>query len=225
MNIKALMLPGIRAVLSLWKPILLIQVCALIFVVSFYQVPALQTLPQTIDGLKSRFGIGWTLAAVWTSSIVVSEIAAKLTIPGRKWMSWGMMGALLLYYGFIGIVLDYYYLLANHLLGTSTDPLTVAKKMALDQLVFSPLITMPYATTFFAFKDGGFKWNQTKPLLEKGGFWRRYFPILGTCWLFFGPFTLALYNLPTGLQFPMSMAAQAAWSLIVVFVASKDSKL
>lgn len=225
MNIKALMLPGIRAVLSLWKPILLIQSCALLFVVSFYQVPALQTLPETINGLKAKYGLLWTLTAVWTSSIVVSEIAAKLTIPGRKWMSWTMLGCLLLYYGFIGVVLDYYYLLANTLLGTSTDPFTVAKKMALDQLVFSPFITMPYATTFFAFKDGGFKWQPTKEILSNGGFWKRYFPILGTCWLFFGPFTLALYNLPSGLQFPMSMAAQAAWSLIVVFVASKDGKL
>lgn len=216
------MLPGIRAVLSLWRPILLIQFLALVFVVLYYQIPSLQQIPEVIEGLRNRFGILWTLISVWVSSIVISEIAAKITMPKRKWTPVKTLLMLTVYYAIIGLILEQFYFMVTGLLGTSTDPWTVIRKMMLDQLIFSPLISMPYAVTFFAWKDHQFDWQKTQAALRGGGFWRRYFPVLATCWMYFGPFTIALYNLPPGLQFPMSMAAQAAWSLIVIAVASRD---
>jgi len=82
-SIKEMLKPGVQAVLSLWKPILLIQIFALVFVFFFYRTPELQRMPEAISHLKTQWGVGWTLLTVWTSSIAISEVAAKLTTKGR----------------------------------------------------------------------------------------------------------------------------------------------
>ena len=223
-SIKEMLKPGVQAVLSLWKPILLIQIFALVFVFFFYRTPELQRMPEAINHLKTQWGVGWTLLTVWTSSIAISEVAAKLTTKGRQWMPLRTLVPCLFYFGLIGILLDLFYGQLNTMLGSGTDIVSVIKKIAVDQFILSPFVTMPLATTFFAWRDYNFDMVKTKAGLSHGKFWERYFAMLGTCWMFFGPFTIALYNLPIGLQFPMAMAAQAAWSLIVVVVAAQGSK-
>jgi hypothetical protein len=87
-------------------------------------------------------------------------------------------------------------------------------------LIYSPLVSMPLAAVTFLYRDMQFSWPRTVEALKRGEFWRRFVPLLVTCWMYFGPVTLAMYSLPVELNFPVAMAANAAWGIIVLAVGS-----
>ena len=72
------------------------------------------------------------------------------------------------------------------------------------------------------FQDTNFSVSKTVEGLKQGEFAKRFMPLLVTCWMYFGPVTIAMYSLPVELQFPLAMAAQAAWGIIVVAVGSHN---
>ena len=96
----------------------------------------------------------------------------------------------------------------------------VTKKVLTDMLLYTPLFSMPLAVVTFLFKDTGYSVAKTIDGLKKGEFPKRFMPLLVTCWMYFGPVTMAMYSLPVELNFPLAMAAQAAWGIIVVAVGS-----
>jgi hypothetical protein len=46
----------------------------------------------------------------------------------------------------------------------------------------------------------------------------RVFPALIPCWVFWIPVLFCVYAFPPNLQLPFAFLAEAAWSMIVVFV-------
>ena len=215
------MQPGLDAIKSNWRAILFIQIIAVAFVFLYYQVPALQTLPAKVDELKARYGVFFLFVSIWTVSIVVPEIAKLITRQKEHKLTARDFAFLAVYYALLGLFLENFYILLTQFIGTGTDLKTVIIKIAIDQLVMSVFFTMPYVTSFFLWRDSGYNFAQMQERVRQGEFWQRYFPTLITCWMYFGPMTIVIYTLPTALNYPVSMAANAAWSLIMVAMGTR----
>jgi len=215
------MAPGIKAVKDNWRPILLIQFCFLVFVVLFYTVPSFQNLPDLIDAFKTSIGPPtFVVGMIWFVSIIIPEIAKMLTgIKGEK-LTWKDLVLRMVYFATIGISINMLYDWMNVAIGNDVSPGSIAKKLAIDQLIYSPFFSMPLATLTFLYRDTGFSFEKAIAKLKQGEFWRRFFPLYATCIMYFGPVGIAMYSLPLGLTFPVAMAAQAAWGIIVVAVGS-----
>jgi hypothetical protein len=213
--------PGIRSVRENWKPILLIQSCALIFAVLYYRVPALKGVTEFADSARKSLGIWFVLLSVWFASIVLPEIAKFITRQPAMKMRLKDVAFFLGYYGAIGLIVDGLYRWMGQAIGSDTSIRTVLTKIAIDMGPFCILVTMPMITLLYIWKDTDYSLRMTGQKLKDGEFKRRYFNVLATCWMYFGPFTVAMYNLPQQLIFPMSMAAQAGWSIIITVVASR----
>lgn len=222
MNFRELTKPALNAIKSNWRPIVLIQIGFLVFVFLYYRTPSLQKLPESVKALRSQFGLAFTLVSIWIASLVVPEIAKFVTRQNEARVTWKDVPFLMAYYGCIGFLLDVFYSFIGRWVGADASFWTVVKKVLLDQLVFSIFLSMPLGTLVFMFRDGGFKPAGFMKLWRAGEFPKRFFPLLITCWLYFGPVTVAMYSLPVELNFPVSMAAQAAWGIIIVAVASKQ---
>jgi hypothetical protein len=204
------------------KPIILIQICFLVFVVLYYAIPSWQSLPETIRSFREKWGLVFTLGSVWVASLVIPEIAAIVTRHERPKTSFAGLLVKLAYFGFIALAVDTLYIFLSHQLGDKPSLGVVVAKIAFDMLVFSPFLSMPVAALTFMWIDSGLNFAAMRQKLSEGDFWKRYFPTLVTCWMYFGPVTIALYSLPLALNFPVSMAAQAAWGLIITSVGSRS---
>jgi hypothetical protein len=204
------------------KPIILIQICFLVFVVLYYAIPSWQSLPETIRSFREKWGLVFTLGSVWVASLVVPELAALVTRHERPKTSFAGLLVKLAYFGFIAIAVDTLYIFLSQQLGDKPSLGVVVAKIAFDMLVFSPFLSMPVAALTFMWIDSGLSGAAMRQKLAEGDFWKRYFPTLVTCWMYFGPVTVALYSLPLALNFPVSMAAQAAWGLIITSVGSRS---
>ncbi len=122
----------------------------------------------------------------------------------------------LLFFAALGAYVDFLYRGLGALWGNAPDFATVGKKVLFDQFVSSPLVTIPFSTVAFVWKDSGFSAARTRDAFRaQGGFFVRYLPTLVTCWGFWGPVLVAVYAMPGDLQFPLFLAAQAAWTLLL----------
>lgn len=203
------------------KPILLIQFCFVVFVVLFYTVPSWSNLPATIDGLRARYGLWFPILSVWFVSIVVPEIAQVLTKSRVRPITFGEVAGKLVYFALIGLCLEFLYAWLDSILGSKLTFGVVVLKVLFDMLVFSPLLSMPLATLTFLLIDCGYSMPMVREKLAQGEFWKRFFPTLVTCWMYFGPVVIAMYSLPKALNYPVAMAANAAWGLIVTSLGSR----
>jgi len=89
-------------------------------------------------------------------------------------------------------------------------------------IVFTPII-MTLATTLFLWRQRGWSWARTRPELRRGFIGARVMPLLVPAWCFWIPIVAIVYALPGPLQFLMFAFALAAWSLILVFIASDSA--
>ena len=223
MNLKSLTAPGIKAVKDNWRAIILIQICFLIFVVLYYTVPSMHDLPIRVTEYRAKVGSAiFVVGTIWFVSIVAPEIAKLVTRSEAKKLTWKDLVLRMVYFAIIGLSVDALYVWMGNTYGREAVLSTVIKKVLTDMLVYSPGFSMPLAVITFLYQDSLFSTQKTLAGLKKGEFAKRFMPLLVTCWMYFGPVTIAMYSLPVELQFPLAMAAQAAWGIIVVAVGSQE---
>jgi hypothetical protein len=215
--------PGIKAVKDNWRPIVLIQICFLIFVVLYYTLPSMHSLPAHVTEYRAKVGpLVFVVGSIWFVSIVVPEIAKLVTRSKGEPITWKDVVLRMIYFAIIGISIDYLYAWMGNAYGREALLGSVTKKVLTDMLLYTPLFSMPLAVITFLFKDRQYSVAATFEGLKQGEFPKRFMPLLVTCWMYFGPVTLAMYSLPVELNFPLAMAAQAAWGIIVVAVGSHE---
>jgi len=219
LNLRSLAGPGIKAVKDNWRAIVLIQICFIAFVIVYYTVPSMQALPQQIEAFKNRIGPKiFVVGIIWFVSILIPEAAKRLTKSKVESLTWKDLTLRMVYFAAIGISVDYLYTWMGATYGNGPHLSTVAKKVATDMFLYSPLVSMPLAAITFLYRDMDFSWPRTQAALRQGEFLKRFMPLLVTCWMYFGPVTMAMYSLPVELNFPVAMTANAAWGLIVLSV-------
>lgn len=123
----------------------------------------------------------------------------------------------------MGVLVDLLYRALAALFGDSARWDVVARKLAVDQLFFSPFIAIPLATVAFMWRDYDFRFAETRTAVRQGEFVSRYVPVIITCWCFWLPTLVAVFTMPARLQFVLFLFAQAAWSLLLVHMADQES--
>lgn len=107
------------------------------------------------------------------------------------------------------------------LFGPAGDWGTLVKKILFDQLVFSPLVSIPFAVGMFHWRAAGWRWSSWLSVASRDGYLRNVMPPLVMCWFFWGPLVACIYSLPEQVQFVVSASCQAAWSILFVFMVER----
>lgn len=211
-------LPGIRAVRSHWRPILVIQVVALIIVIAYYRSDLLQEQFSALSILRIRYGAVFAFCAGFLAGSVIPELArivSRHTLT--PWQGAVFNGFV---YGSLSICINAFYQLQAHWFGSGIDPGTLALKTAVDMGIASPLVFIPYAVFLFEWRKSG--WSGAKRMLQPSGYRDLVLPALIPCWFFWIPVLLCVYAMPTDLQFSLSTLAEAAWCIVFVFIATEE---
>ncbi|HMS55634.1 MAG TPA: hypothetical protein PKA27_09565 [Fimbriimonadaceae bacterium] len=211
--------PGIRAVQSHWRPLLVIQVVALIVVLAYYRSEWLREQTEVLSSLRSRNGPLFALVAGFLAGSVIPEFARLVSrhnlTPIKDVLFNGFA------YGTLGILINAFYDQQSRWFGNGIDVATLGIKTLVDMGIAAPLVFIPYVVVLFEWRKGGFA--RAKRILSPIGYRDVVLPALLPNWAFWIPVLFCVYAMPQSLQFSLSTLAEAAWSIVFVFIATSDS--
>lgn len=207
-----------------WPPFLLIQVAAAALAFAYYGSPGLQAVAAHIMRWKEAGGLPFAFAVGVMAGGVVPEIAKTLTGRlrsfDRAWLSKAAFTGMV--YGIVATEVDVFYRGQAVLFGDGRDPLTLAIKTAVDMFLFSPLLCVPTAVLLFRWRKRGYSFRNGGRAFSWRFYRARVLPAMVPCWAFWIPILLCVYAMPTNLQFVFAQMAEAAWSILFVFIATGE---
>jgi len=208
--------PAVESLRRMWRPFLLIQCLAIGTAVAYYVLPGFADIADRVAAFRAMGGLLFSAIGTAIAGFLLPEIAKRATgHPGSKRTDAIFQIG---FFAIIGVAIDLFYRGLGSWIGSGVDPLTVAKKVAIDQLLATPFGTMPYSVLAFAWHESGFSFRKTRERLAGGMFLRRYLRLLLTCWAFWVPVLAAVFAMPGPLQFVLFLFVQGAWSLLLVGV-------
>ncbi len=201
-------------------PGLCLQLFALTIGLSYFYWPAsLQTF-QFFADLKAQYG---ALYAVIATSIFGGLLPFLYMLVSGKIQF--LPCKQLLFYVFIwaamGGLINAFYTFQVVLFGEGTDWLTILKKTAFDQFVFSVFITSPFIALAFLWKDKQFDWQKTK--MHFDDLIKVQIPTtVVTTWIIWIPAVSLIYMMPTNLQIPLFNLVLCFFVLILAILNVDD---
>lgn len=215
------------AVRANWKPFVLLQAAALAVVVAYYNVAPVAVALDRLADVKAQSGVAFAMIAAAVAGALLPEAAKAIT--QRGWRPDGPrlreLLFLLVFFPLNGLLVDRFYALMAIVFGDGNEWTVVLAKAAVDQLVFTPFVSLPFTALAFGWRRHGYR---TGPLLREiaaaPGRWYalRVMTLVVVAWCFWGPMVLLIYSLPRELQVVLWAGAMAAWSLLMVFIGNVE---
>lgn len=224
-SLRQALAPGVASVRENYRQVLLMQAAAAAIVFWYYRSPSLQIGAEQIARAKQLGGLPMAFAAGAVAGGLLPELAKLLTGKLRRfdraWLGDTAFNGFL--YGWIGVFVDLLYAALARLFGADNDPITILKKLAVDMGLFTTLVSIPFGVYLFALRAAG--WNPARMArgLGRHSYRDKVLPAMIPSWAFWIPMLCAVYALPTALQFPFAIVAEASWSLLFVFIARRQN--
>ncbi len=216
--------PGFKAVRSQAGPLVVIQIAAVILVVTYYRSPNFQTTAAQLAAWKVAGGILFSFAGGAVAGGVIPEIAkllmGRIKRFDRAWLASAGYNAFV--YGVVGVEVDLFYRLQASWFGADNDPKTLVVKTLVDMALFSPLLCIPTATLLYVWKRREFRFRGWRAVFTRWFYAKEIWPTLIPCWMFWIPVLLCVYAMPVNLQFCFALLAEAAWSMVFVVMVHRE---
>jgi hypothetical protein len=196
----------------------LLNLLVIALVASYYLVPPVAAVWDTVGAFKQHWSYGFSLASTVFAAVLlpsfVQWMLGTLPVEGRL----KRLILLVLFWGYRGMEIDLFYRFQSWLFGDSTAASTLVKKVLLDQFVISPLWFVPTYVLALRWIDCGGTWARTRPTLNRE-FWLYTCPVvLVTNWVVWIPTVALVYSLPAALQFPLFSVVMCFFILIVTLM-------
>jgi hypothetical protein len=209
---------GLAAARAQWRPLVALQVVVAAVVASAFLSAHVDGLWKVAGARLASWGLPGVFVAAGLTSGLLAEAAVVAVHQGRHWGAGNTEEAAFrfLLYGVNAVLVSLFYRLQAALFGDGVAWRVLLPKVAVDQLLFAPLICLPLQLGASRLHALGF----SVPLLHdelRGPFVReRYLPALVTQWLFWPPVTVGIYLFPLAMQTPLFLLIGATWALLVV---------
>lgn len=225
-TLPSLLAPGIAAVTKYWRPFLLLQSAAFLLVVGYYTSHQVKAICDQLSLFKQRAGLPFTMIASAVAGALMPELAKAVMLRDRAMTAQRIrnIGFALVAFAVSGVITDLQYRGIAWLLGSDTHFVTVVRKMLFDQFVTTPIYGTPYWVVVYLIRANRYNLLATARQLSPRWYVTRCMPLLIPCWCFWIPMVLLIYSLPGQLQFCLFCFASAAWSLVMVFIATYEAK-
>lgn len=210
--------PAWEALRLYWAPMLLIQVMALGVVIVYYRVPVAAAFFQEVAQWRASGGLLLAAAATVVSGGLLPELLKRVfRPPGIRPPGMEELAHQLAMWALLGMLIDRFYALQGIIFGHGTGIPTLLCKMLFDQLVFTPLVSVPMMAAWFMLHEARYRpatwWRLCKAHLVQ-----RTLTLWLTCLSFWPVMLLIVYSLPHDLQFPLFLFGNAAYSILLIFI-------
>lgn len=220
-SLRALLQPGINALRCHWPQFLFFQALSLGMVVSYFNFERVEFYCQKLAVLKQETGLWFAAVSLVIAGFILPEIAKYLLRSGNRVKPRHYLSTMLFFAGG-GILIDLQYHLFSFLFGAGADAQTIIKKVIADQFIATPLYGVPYWIIVFAWRENGYRFRPTFKMISRRWYRHSVMPLLLPAWCYWIPATMMIFSMPGPLQFSLFAFSMAAWSLILLFIASKE---
>jgi hypothetical protein len=204
-------------------PCVLLNVLVLALVVSYYRWPALAGMWAAIGAFKIQWSFVFSCVSTMFAAAVMPFFAqwAMGVLPrdGR----WRKLGLRMLFWGYRGMEIDLFYRAQGWVFGNGNDVATLAKKVAMDQFVMSPLWFVPTYVIALRWIEQRGSWARLRSSLDRHFWTHTCFTVMVTNWLIWIPALALVYSLPAPLQFPL-FAVVMCFFILVVTLLTRDTQ-
>ena len=224
-SLRSLTAPGIEAVRRYWRPFVLLQTLALLLVIGFYQSHTVRTACEWLVELKASGGLIYSAITVAIAGALLPEAAKAIVLGERRFGAARLngIGFAVAAFAVNGMITDVQYRLLGWIFGNDADVVTVVRKVLADQFITTPLYGTVYWAILYGWRANGYRLGKTLREISPRWYALRVVPILIPAWCFWIPMTALIYSLPATLQVSLFSLAFAAWSLVMIFVATRPA--
>jgi len=203
-------------------PGLLLQAVALLLVLAYYFWPAARQAFLAVAEFKATIGYVYSFFALSLFAGILPLVLRRLQ-PNLAQDGFAVWPFYAVFWGIMGVFIDAFYNLQAWIFGQGTDALTIAIKVAVDMLLFSPCFALPLVCVCFVWKDQGF--NVAKARVVLGPYWyqERVWPMVIAAWIVWIPAVALVYSLPLALQFPVQNVIECMWAMILLFLTRPEA--
>ncbi|MFQ3670453.1 MAG: hypothetical protein SNJ84_03235 [Verrucomicrobiia bacterium] len=218
---RELLAPGWAVFRRFWLAFGLLQACAVVLVAAYYTTDPVSVWCDAIATFKADLGLWFILILNPVAGGVIPEICRQVTGRGDRWTRTYLaeFTYLLGVFATTGILVDLFYRGQALVFGDRPDVPTVAMKVLVDQLLFSPFLAQPLGVSLLFLYRVRFNVIRLGQAWADGLYRRAVLPLIVPGWLFWFPMTACIYSLPSNLQVPLFLLGMSAWSLIFVALA------
>jgi hypothetical protein len=206
---------GLLAARRNLRPGLALQAVALALVLLYYfHVPTREVLLRVAEFKRQAGAALPPLAtALFGGLIPFLLMAARGEIPAGRHRT--DLFFLLGFWAVNGVIIDFLYRAQAAAFGDQVDFPTVLKKTLVDQFVFCPLWSAPFAAVAMHWKNCGFSLRVLRAGLTLRAFALETMAVLLGIWAVWLPAVAIVYSLPLALQFPLFNVVLCFWSLLL----------
>ena len=222
-TLRSAMTPALAGLRHNWPAMAVIQIAAIALVVSYYASPSMQESLKVVALWQVAGGIWFAAVTDGFAGGILPEIAklvtGRLCTIDRSWLIATLHNTAI--YAVVGIEVALFYQLQAQMFGTGRDPGTLIIKTLVDTLIFSPFLSIPTAMLFL---DLRLKKINLRKIGLRAFYVDHVAPMMLPCWAFWVPVLLAIYAMPTDLQYSLSVLGEGAWSILFVFISQSEPK-
>jgi hypothetical protein len=168
---------------------------------------------------------GWIFAAattVFSGGIIPECLKCFFRPKGQVGPAKAELLHQFMMWALLGILVDALYTFQSHLFGQGANWQNLLPKVLFDQLVFTPLVCLPFIVSWFLLFEKGYALAAWLRSLTPSTLIPRILPLWITS-LGFWPLMLTIvYSLPSDLQFPLFLFGNAAFSILMIFIVRRQ---
>ncbi len=197
---------------------IVLQCFAGLILLLYFAVPAADPVFAAVQEAKLHYGRWFPFfsTALFGGMIPLAVLWSRGGVPA------GFLGKQILFmfffWGIQGVIVDEFYRLQGEWFGHGRDPVTLFKKLLIDQGPYNLLWATPSTILCYTWKDQGFSFPAARNALAEENVFFRYLAIQMSSWSIWIPAVFMIYCLPLDLQVPMQNLVLCFFSLLLAFV-------
>ena len=217
--------PAGAALRVYWPVMTLIQATGLVVVIAYYRWEGAARLLAEVARWKSEGGWLFASATTVVSGGVVPELLKRIFRPtGIPTPKAGELVHQFVMWALVGLMVDGFYGLQAGWFGLGNDVGTLVPKVLVDQLLFTPLVALPLIVAWLGLYEAGYGLRRWAAIFGVREMALRVLPLWAACLGFWPVMLTVVYSLPGDLQFPLFLVGNAAYSVLMIFIARRQAE-
>ena len=214
-------LPLLQATRRNLVPGLVLQAVALALVGAYYLLPASRETFTVVAHAKVAGGYWFSATAGIIAGGLIPWLvqASRGQVERSRWLR--DLGFIVVLWAWRGAEVDAFYRFQEVLFGDGHDVATLACKVAVDQLLYSPLWACPWLVLAYRYREYGFSGSRLRQTFTWSGYLREIMTVQASAWTVWVPAVTIVYSLPSALQFPLFAVVVCFWSLLLATLTTR----
>lgn len=211
---------GIKAVRDNVIPLVIILSAAAALVVSYYEVPSVKAALDRLGVVNREHP--WLFAALCTGTaagFIPWCFRMCLAHLRPRHPFWDLLHSVL-WWGFMGVLVSWFYGLQASWFGSDASPRVVVAKVTVDMLGFTIFLGAPLNAISHLWKDSSWDTALMRSSMGPGWYRRLVLPNLLPNYCVWLPGTCIFYSMPTELQIVVANCIGCFWALMCARIAT-----